>query len=650
MVENQSKADHVVNEDVRKIPLAIDPNLIRPLPSFVPPTNDIGSEDQLDNNTEQTPAASQSLINNPYETYGNLPLDKLIPIILQSRGPGSKFADLSEEALLEEIAKEPTQTHSIANGDIDIDMNDSEATGSAGDQILIPQPIEGTLNEDEENDMTHEQFQQLRKNAVLSLDLALNESSLALEFVSLLLSSVRPSAATASMSPFLKKTVPSASLNAEKVPYEKPKESEIMEGNLVTKGWKLRSLEESRLLMKETHKALELTVEREQNYWSKLSHYISRKDVVFRMKDKETGERTLGLKYGYEDSGSRYKQERGIAILRHEPKNNTLEIVPSETQQASALGRLNQERFLRVRIFNKIEEEDDYILSGETSLDELLIPSNNLAEEQDIRRQIARLQFFIFEKELMFHMKKEAANLISYGVSIENENKITVEFATEKMEFEMISLTDDIVMNRQQDAPKTNDKKARLILVMLRMLLVTMFKKQLKRNLVLEQKGESAPKNSPRSQNHEVLLLRPILGKFRHANYLDLLQNVVKTYVLDVVEGATLKDSTIEKTKSSDTFGEQGFDKHIVKLDREIKLFESILRKPRTYLTLLLPSAGEIEFGLESSNYCNASTTVKYINDSGTTLFNTKFSNFKELEDFLHFIVSEYVKENGTQV
>ena len=201
---------------------------------------------------------------------------------------------------------------------------------------------------------------------------------------------------------------------------------------------------------------------------------------------------------------------------------------------------------------------------------------------------------------------------------------------------------------RDRDAPKTNDKKATLILAMLRMLLVVMYKKQLRQKLLSPQISmgsstkHSKEQTSGKSSEIELLLLRPIIGKFKHENYLRLLQKVISTYVLDVVEGSTSKKVAHSDNLSSAAAQEETYDNHILRLDREIRLFDKILKMPRSELLVDLPNSGTIRFVLTSSNYCNYTTTVVYRDSSGKTLFDTKFSNFKELEDFLHFIISEY--------
>ncbi|CUS24834.1 LAQU0S20e00914g1_1 [Lachancea quebecensis] len=652
------RANGFGSDNMYKKPLAIDPNLIRPAPSSASPSADSDNEHKSEQNQPSTGMA-QPLVNNPYEIFGNMPLDQLIPLILQSRGTGTKFADLTEESLMEEIIKDDvplSQAQRDADGDLDMDV--SQFANEPGQQTPEPQQIEGPARADEDAALSQEKFRQLKASTVQSLNLAVNESSLALEFVSLLLSSVRPSAANASMSPFLKKTVPQASLNAEKIPFQTPSSAEVLDRSLIAKGWKQRSLEESRTLLKDSYQALEKSLKKEHSYWSKVSHNISKKDVVFRIKDRETGEKSLGIKYGYEDSGSTYTQERGIAVLKHNSKLDRLELVPADRQQANALGKDNNEKFVRVRIFTKIEEEDDYILTGESRLDELLIPNQAAGEEFDFRRQISRLKFFIFEKDLMYQLKRESENLISYGVSIENENKITIEFSTEKLELETMPVNDDVIMNHQQDAPKTDDRKATLVLIMLRMLLVVIYKKQLRKKLLCPQTSMGASVKSPKThkavgklQDNEVLLLRPIIGKFKHESYVNLLKKIIKGFVLDVVE-----DSSVRKVSGSShpvtIKNEAVYDNHIAKLDKEIHLFDKILEMPRSDLLVELPKSGTILFVLQSSNYCNATTGVKYTNGEGEILFDTSFSNFKELEDFLHFIVSEYVaggQENGVK-
>ncbi|SCV02080.1 LAMI_0G15720g1_1 [Lachancea mirantina] len=634
------------------VPLLLDPNLFGLFSKRTPADLDTTSDNKEQN--EQQPATDHlkphsSLVNNPFETYEKTPLDQLIPLIVRSRGQGFKFADLSEQLLLNEIEQEQErngiETH-VSDNDNDINKESEESLDQNGLPLKRSTP-EATFEANDEHTMSLEKFQQCKRNTIQSLDLALNESSLALEFVSLMLSSVRPSAASASMSPYLKKNVPAGTLSGEKVLLNRPSREETLQKQVINKGWKLRSLEEARSLLKEVYLESTKTLEKERKHWSEISHFISNKDVVFKTRDKDTGERSLGFKYGYRDSGSSYKLDRGIAVLKHNALLRKLELVPiEENAKAVHINQKNREKFLRVRIFTKLQEEDDYILTGESDLDSLLLPEKDEDEEDDMRIQIKRLKFFIFEQELMNRILKESEQLFSYGVSIENENKVVIEFPTEKMEVEYVQLNDDILLNHQQDAPKTNDKRARLFLVMMRLLLVVMYKKQLKGNILsVQQSGAAATKNT-RSSNasklSEPLIIRPILGKIRHNSYLCLLKKIIKDSVLDSVLEKDLRISPKAKT-AEDLSASKIFDDHISKLNMEIYAFDEILSVPETEIVVDLAKNGRLLLTLQSPNYCNAITTVKYVDSSENIHFNTRFSDFKELEEFLHFIVTEYV-------
>lgn len=646
-------------ETERGIPLCLDPNLIHLTPTVPKLTGASTSENEQNEGEDEVDSSNfnhnQSLMNNPYEKYAQMPLEQLIPLILHQRGPGSKFSDLTEEALVEEINREEgrssNETHKDAEGDVEM-LDNSDQPPVADEGVVQPQEIE-QARQASHSALTQEHFDQLKKEVLHSVNMALNESSLSLEFVSLLLSSVRASAAAASMSPFLKKTVPQGSLNTDKIPLKQVSNKEKMITGIVSRGWKLRSLEESRNLLKKTHLELEKSLEREHNYWSTISQHITNQDVIFKMKDRHTGKRSLGIKYGYEDSGSCYKLDKGIAVLRHNAELNKLELVSladGQSEKDIHINKKNNEMFVRVRIFTKIEEEDDYILSGESSLNKWLLPSSDSGDGDDIRLEISKLKFFIFEQELMYQLKRECDHLIPYGVSIENENKIVMEFPTEKIELETLPLDYDTIMNHEQDAPKTNDRRANLILIVLRMLLVVMYKKQLSHRLrqpLLTRTQPASAKqrktgNSKESPDKEVLLMRPIVGKIRHQNYLNLLKKVIKDYVLDVVNGSTMKKLRVE-TQVSDRQKSSLKDEHIFKLDKEISLFDRILKMPRTELLVELDGKGKIALELQSTNYCNALIKVKYADASEKAIFDTKFTEFKELEEFLHFIVSEYV-------
>lgn len=648
------------------IQLALDPNLISlplsssaitPLPATAAGTTDedkadaqkpttAGSESQ--NASVSRPSNGQSLFQNPYAIFKEMPMQELIPLLLHQKGPGFKFADLSEKDLVEEVKKEQqsaSQPVAEENALADLPPVDHEGDSAmeiesrsdlmADDDASHKEDTGRDSYKEEEELMSQEQFLSIRKDMVEHVNLALNESSLALEFLSLLLSSVRESAGTASMSPFLRKTAPVGSLNSDKLPMVQRTREEMVSAETLSRGWKLRSLNESRSLLKEKHTSTSKIIEKEHQYWAKISKYISNKDVLFKMRDRLNGMRLLGIKYGYEDSGSTYRHDRGIAVLRNNPELNILELVPSNTTETTDMH--HTERFVRVRIFTKIASEDDYILTGESSVNKLFSNSDDSKNRlEDIENQIKKLKALAFEQELMYQMKKESSRLISYGVTIESENKVVMELPNEKFEMELVSLDDDSVVNHDQDAPKVNDRRATLMITTLRLLLVVMFKKNLRQRLT------SSTRPQPSKGFKDILLLRPILGRLRHQNYKILLKKIVKDYVLDMIEGSTMSEvpSDIPEAKESKVQ-----DGNIARLTKEINAFGCLLNTSRTNFKVETPGKGTLLLALESPNYCNAVVSIKFESSSKDVSFDTSFSEFKEIEEFLHFVVAEYMKD-----
>ncbi|KAI8385984.1 Mediator of RNA polymerase II transcription subunit 17 [Nakaseomyces glabratus] len=665
-------------DELHSIRLAIDPNLIT-LPigskSTSPHSNSTSDGNPESHNTEneevdnkagslppeQLSNNSAKLIVNPYEKYGRMSLGQLIPLISQQRGPNFKFADINEDILKQELAIENDNGKQESKDDtkaedgidtMDIDQNDNSEvnTNDIGYNEWSNEPKEDTgildntqdtnINGEMESQLTQEEFNKIRKVMLEHINMAMNESSLAMEFVSLLLSPVRESTAVSSMSPFLKKTVNPGSLNSEKVKMPAVSRRDKLSLSILSRGWKLRALNEARAILKKNFTEISSSLKQEHHYWSSIAYNISNKDVLFKIRDKQTTKRSLGLKYGYEDSGSTFRNDRGTAILRGTDEANGLELIPLTLGRTSTVGSVYKGgKFLRVRIFTKIESEGDYILSGESSLDKLFKnhSENSDSKNDDVRLQISKLKFFIFEQELMHQLKKECAYLISYGVTVENEHKIVIELPNEKFEIEYLSLDDDSVVNHEQDAPKANDRRANLMLVTLRMLLIVIYKKNLRQKMVSNTRKHIA------STEKDILLIRPLLGKMRHSNHKKLIRKILKECVLEVVPDTELQERSIQNLDKEDfeTFDLQ--DAHIVKLTKDINAFRNVLDVGKTEFTIDMKQSGKLSLILESPNYCNAQVSIKYDNQTSNTHFNTVSTEFKEVEEFLHFLISTYV-------
>lgn len=729
------------------INLALDPNLITlPINGSINPQNYSSNAKEKANqdisaSENSIVKPSRSLINNPYEIYGQMPLTHLLPLILQQRN--IPFSQLSEEDIInslnsgvrnqftagkEEDAKE-NQEHDagvITSNQINLSDLQNENIEMEDINAVVPNTInndninnsshdvtigqKAVLDELPSNMMTITDFNKIRSEMLEQTTIALNESSLALETVSLLLSATRENNAKSTISPFLKSTVPLGSLNGDIVPQDP---QNINDDLLFNVGWKLKCLNDSKQILRDSVDKLKIDLMKEHTYWRKIGKYISNNDILFKMRDKTTGLRTLAVKYGFEDSGSDYDRDRGIAILRNNMTNNRLELIPlnyndkysrivngshnwsgnGSNTKMSSVDNTTMETLLKVRIFTKIESEDDYILSGESSsisLNEIKeikyefdeMDDSIITKQENIRGQIQNLKDMVFEKELIYQLKKECSLLISYGVTIENENKILIELPNEKFEIELIHRDDITISNHEQDAPKINDKRANLMLVLLRMLLTVHFKKNLRNKYRIIESGK-------RSRVNDILLIRPILSKLRHQNYKKLLKKIIKDNVLDFLPEATIEEIDTTKTNKNvpaETHEDNQYrntlvDRHIERLNKEITVFDGLLNPPSFEYIIKNPRNDILKITLSLPNYCTANIIIQYENsaqnatntvklnerdallpminniknNSGSSLnqqvlFHSEFSEFKEVEEFLHFIVTEYMIERKESI
>ena len=288
MTTEEGPPSHV--DSATGIKLALDPNLItlalssNPTSSLHSPTSDepvsesagkadtgIRLEgDELENKTKKDNDKKlkflknkDSLVSNPHEIYGSMPLEQLIPIILRQRGPGFKFVDLNEKELQNEINQLDNNSSDSRNSEkkdndgadenaqtgedfMEVDYEDKDNSVNSQNGTDHKTNETGETDDNVETIMTQEQFVKRRRDMLEHINLAMNESSLALEFVSLLLSSVKESTGMSSMSPFLRKVVKPSSLNSDKIPYVAPTKKEYIELDILNKGWKLQSLNESK--------------------------------------------------------------------------------------------------------------------------------------------------------------------------------------------------------------------------------------------------------------------------------------------------------------------------------------------------------------------------------------------------------------------
>ena len=658
--------------------LSLDPNLIYVTEAFPTPGSQTSlkreerdDDDDDDGEKDRTLADSEeannlqekanfqvlkhlkkSLVNNPYESYGSLPLNEFIPLILRQRG--IQFSQLTSEYLqseLSEMAKQDAQSEIV-------DGTDSKQANENGHVVSpmtnsSPETSE-PLEIDESHFMTPEEFNKCKQEIFDSVSMALNESSLSLELVSLLLSAVRNRQGMATMSPFLKNTVPPGSLCADKIEVSKLTQNQAAEKYDITIGMKLQSMRSAQEMISANYKSLTEAFKKEQQFWTTISDNFSNSNAIFKMRDRVSGEKSLGVQYGYGDSGSTFTGDKGIAILKavHDSseRKEYLEMAPMSKDLGKTVLPTDETNkplgfYTKLRIYSQLEDESDYILTGESSLHKDVAKMFKDAEtENNLKAQTDCLKFTIFEQELMYQMRKETNELFKYGCTIQNENKIVCEMAQEKFEIELLPVDSDLLETYDQIPAKTDDRRANIFLVILRMLLVVMFKKKLlhdrthqplySRESTSNKAVVFAGTKSINKYKSELLLIKPLLGKLRHSQYAILLKKIARDCILNVVKGSRVINDSPSTETSVDRYPASS-DSNIELLQEQIRLFDFILKVPESVYEVELPSKDTYKLTLQSPNYCGV--LIKLSISGKDSL---EFTEFKELEEYLNYSIS----------
>lgn len=457
----------------------------------------------------------------------------------------------------------------------------------------------GTVSEASQN----EKFYRDKNEVLKHIGIALNESSLSLDFVSLLISCVRPAAGTISMSAHLKKFIPPGSLNSDIVANgatERSKEEKYRDEKMIGQGWKLSSLETSSETLHNAGARLSEEVHREKLFWDVIKKNFNNKEILYKTRDKHSGKRLFAVKYGYEDSGSNYKV-KGNALLK--PVDDHLEFIP--------MGNANNgvNKVVRVRIIGKQDGEDDVSILGESKVE------GKFQNDGTIRSQIEKARFFIFEEELFTQLSDEAVGLVAYNLKVESEDKMTIEAQEHTIEIEYVDYEESEEQDSIQQRPENT--RAELFATYLRLMLSLRHKANLeskKQPQVLKSATSIRSQSKPQSP-----ILKPLAGHFKHEEAVQQLYGLLHTLAKE--HGGVLKLKRYSNVKGDDAF-------------------ERILKAPMTTFQIHVRDL-RVTLVLDSYDFVNTRIHIRAFN-RGKTQLNIDFEELVQLEECLVWLIEMY--------
>lgn len=566
------------------------------------------------------PASEKVLLHFDSSVYGDsedaflqdeesIPIAELIPQILIER---QSFLNITEDSLREEIAQKGVE---VVNDDVE--------------------------NTEEDAESAFQTFQRRKFELLGHINSALNETSLSLDFVSLLMSAVKPNITKTTMSPHLSKNVPMGSLNSDRlsVDSEAHEEKKPKKAENIGLGWKYQSLNHITGLFKGAGTQLREQVEVEHQYWRMINKVLSHDEILFKVRDPLSGSRAIGVKYGYGDSGSSY-HDKGLAVLRRDDETGDISFSPIMSGNNKISHKSNE--FTRVKILSKID--DDYMLTGQS-----VFEKDSIKDKSDTKviNDIEKARFFLFEEDLFYHLIREAKNLINYNVSIIS-NKIIIEIYDQIIEVESVVYDenneedlDNVYQNINKESSKNNEK-AQAILTFLKLMLCCYYNY----NLELKQKIPTSFTKWKQTNSHP-LMLRPLIGHIRH----EINVRNVHTIISNICKGLDPKQLTyeIEEEKNVNLKLSKSTNPFRKAIERPVSTFKLILKKLDTGEHLLVDV--EVTSTDIFVNLVINLTIAKYKsmedlkqNQQGTNVLQLKFTDLFEIEESLNWTILNIVQ------
>lgn len=549
-----------------------------------------------------------------------IPIAELIPRILLER---QSFLNITEEQLEEEI----------------VNKNGTPET---------KEEVQEVVETEEDTETVSQLFQKQKYELLGHINFAMNETSLSLDFISLLMSAVKPNITKSTISPHLSKIAPLGSLNSDRLNQDadaqeqekNEKQAKRSKAENIGLGWKYQSLNHIKTLFQSAGELLRQQVDIEKTYWNMINEVLSHDEVLFRVRDPLTGSRAIGVKYGYGDSGLSYF-DQGLAVLRKDDQTGDLSFSPIMTGNHKLSIKSN--KYTRVKILSKFD--DDYMLTGQSVFEKSVLEDKSPFR---VINDIEKARYFLFEDDLLYHLIREAKYLINYNVSIIS-NKIVIEIHDLVIEIESVIFdenNEEELENAYQNINKEsskNNEKAQAILTFLKLMLCCYYKY----NLELKQKIPTSFTKWKQNNSHP-LILRPLIGHIRHEinvrNMHTIINKIYKKLDPEEFTYEIIEDKYLNLKKTGTI--KNPFQKAV---EKPLSKFKIILQKLKTKEHLLVEldvTAGDIfvnlVMNLTVSKYANIDDLQ--LNQQGTNVLQLSFTDIFEIEESLNWTVLNFVQ------
>ncbi|KAF3908720.1 hypothetical protein ABW20_dc0107084 [Dactylellina cionopaga] len=522
-------------------------------------------------------------------------LSSLIPRIQSERGP---FKNVNEDGLNEEVAAAEKQEQQ--------QQQQQQQESQDHDQEL-PQDDHAPLPSAPADDLPNprESLALKRQDLIKLVEQAQFEAMYALDFVSLLLSSARPSHAEASMSRHLKDNVASGTLASDPIRKKDIPTSVTADSAAITTGWTSEALVQSASSLLAAASRLGQESEREELYWEDVLDVKKEGWAICRIPREP---QSLGVRFGFSEAGADEKY-RGLGVLR---KSSDGTIAMQE------LGHGNLSRnAIRVRIMR------DGQITGTSK------PFADDSQTLGITSMIHTARNYAYEHELFLEIAREARTLANLGFRNTDE---AITFELGEGSSVVIDMTSNADLSSEASST-AHDSLAQGLSMALHLLLSHAHRQNLKRRrLPPPLLTNRAPVSPP------LFLIRPIASHLRHQGSTDEF-NKLASKLVSYAESADIRSHImLERCHNC-------LSKSIDNVDSAV---DSLLGFLETKTTIVFPASWKIVVLIQTllgPSIFGTRFVVQTAHDGScaTLMGNNMFSSQTEVQRYLQWCLERSV-------
>lgn len=316
--------------------------------------------------------------------------------------------------------------------------------------------------------------------------------------MSLVLTKYKVRQAEVTLSPFLKETVPTASLGTEVISQPAYPKSQKQNDEFASMGCKLQSLCSAADTILKSATKLENEMKLEAKYWKQVLS-VSEKGWCISRVPKE--KQTLGVRFGFLESPAEFR-DKGLAPLRR-GENGSVELDLS-------INRVRP-KILRARVLHN----GKFLASS--------LGHGDKMDDDSLESDLLRARDSIFDSELFAEIYREGRNSANRDVRcLDNGILIPLEDTTSVL-VELVDRSSKVDVLLPEHTHTTLEKTPALILVILRILLSHSHRQTYRRRMekplaISERRAQWAPPS----------ILRPVLSYLQHRAAISTLEHALE--------------------------------------------------------------------------------------------------------------------------